>query len=455
MRSLLEAQVERTIQEHRLVDSAIQRIYIAISGGADSVSLLMAMLALGYRERIEALHCNFTLRGEESDHDEDFVRGLCAKYSLPLQVKHFDTRRYSEEQGISIEMAARELRYRWFRSFTDGSDGRSVVAVAHNADDQIETMLLNLSMGTGIRGLSGMPFLKATEGIIRPLQETSRALILDYLQALGQEYREDSSNSDTRYKRNLIRHQLIPLFETLNPSFREAASRTIEHLRSTEALYLESIARYRSALVTTEGIDYKSLLHHPERASILFELLRPYGFQRSVIESLSQHLMQGTTGSKFYSADYLLIHGPERLEIFPREEASPISLTIDIRRDGSLTLPFGGMLRWEDLPISALNGCYRFPRGIALFDYDLLDAEQLIIRSRQEGDTLRPFGMSGKKLLRRILIDGKYSHRARREALLLCAGDRPIWFIGQLADRTYALSPSSKRVLRFTVTYEA
>ena len=113
------------------------------------------------------------------------------------------------------------------------------------------------------------------------------------------------------------------------------------------------------------------------------------------------------------------------------------------------------MLRWEHLPISALNGCYRFPRGIALFDYDLLDSEQLIIRSRQEGDALRPFGMSGKKLLRRILIDGKYSHRARREALLLCAGDRPIWFIGQVADRTYALSSSSKRVLRFTVTYEA
>ena len=200
MRSLLEAQVATTIQEHRLIDSATRRIYIAISGGTDSVALLMAMLALGYKERLEALHCNFTLRGEESKSDEAFVRDLCAKYNVPLLVKHFDTLEYADEKGISIEMAARELRYQWFRSFTEGSDGRKVVAVAHNADDQVETLLLNLSMGTGIRGLSGMPFIKQAEGIIRPLQATHRALILDYLSALGQSYREDSSNNDTRYK---------------------------------------------------------------------------------------------------------------------------------------------------------------------------------------------------------------------------------------------------------------
>ena len=267
MRSLLEAQVEKTIREHRLIDSATQRIYIAISGGADSVSLLMAMLALGYGERLEALHCNFSLRGAESDGDETFVRRLCERLSVPLRIQHFDTRQYSEEHGISIEMAARELRYQWFRSFTQGSDGRKIVAVAHNADDQIETLLLNLSMGTGIRGLSGMPFQKEVEGIIRPLQETPRALILDYLQGLDQAYREDSSNSDTHYKRNLIRHQLIPLFERLNPSFREAAYRTIDHLRSTEGLYLESIARYRSTLVTEASSQSSRASRYPFRAT--------------------------------------------------------------------------------------------------------------------------------------------------------------------------------------------
>ena len=450
MRSLLEAQVATTIQEHRLIDSATQRIYIAISGGADSVALLVAMLALGYGERLEALHCNFTLRGEESDCDEAFVRELCTKLSVPLQIKHFDTRRHAEKKGISIEMAARELRYQWFRSFTEGSEGRKVVAVAHNADDQVETLLLNLSMGTGIRGLSGMPFIKQAEGIIRPLQATPRALILDYLTALGQSYREDSSNSDTRYKRNLIRHQLIPLFEELNPSFRETTYRMIEHLRSTEALYMEVIERYRSELLSPDGLDYKPLGTHPERTTILFELLRPYGFQRPVVEELGKHLAEGTAGAKFSSPTHLLIHGVQLLELLPREEGAAVSLSIDISQDGQYALPFGGELHWELLSLSALKGGYRTPREVALFDYDRLESQRLTIRSRREGDALRPFGISGKKLLRRILIDGKFSHRARREALLLCREEAPIWLIGHMADRTFALSDTTQTVLRFT-----
>lgn len=450
MHSLLEAQVATTIQEHRLIDSATQRIYIAISGGADSVALLMAMLALGYGERLEALHCNFTLRGEESDCDEAFVRELCSKLGVPLQMKRFDTQSYAEEKGISIEMAARELRYQWFRSFTEGSEGRKVVAVAHNADDQVETLLLNLSMGTGIRGLSGMPFIKQTEGIIRPLQATPRALILDYLSALGQSYREDSSNSDTRYKRNLIRHQLIPLFEELNPSFRETTYRTIEHLRSTEALYLETIKHYRSELLSPNGLNYKPLVTHPERTTILFELLRPYGFQRPVVEELSKHLAEGTAGAKFYSPTHQLIHGAQQLELLPREEVAEVSLSIDISQDGQCGLPFGGELHWELLPLSTLKEGYRTPREVAVFDYDKLSSKILTIRSRQEGDALRPFGMSGKKLLRRILIDGKFSHRARREVLLLCREGVPIWFIGHVADRTFALSDKTQTVLRFT-----
>lgn len=450
MRSLLEAQVATTIQEHRLIDSATQRIYIAISGGADSVALLMAMLALGYSERLEALHCNFTLRNEESDCDEAFIQDLCAKYNVPLQVKHFDTRRYADEKGISIEMAARELRYQWFCSFTEGREGRKVVAVAHNADDQVETLLLNLSMGTGIRGLSGMPFIKQTEGIIRPLQAMPRALILDYLSALGQSYREDSSNSDTRYKRNLIRHQLIPLFEELNPSFRETTYRTIEHLRSTEALYLETIEHYRSELLSPNGLDYKPFATHPERTTILFELLRPYGFQRPVVEELSRHLVEGTAGAKFYSPTHQLIHGVQQLELLPHEEGAAVSLSIDISQDGQCALPFGGELHWELLSLSALKGGYRTPREVAVFDYDRLGSQRLTIRSRREGDTLRPFGMSGKKLLRRILIDGKFSHRARREALLLCREEAPIWLIGHVADRTFALSDTTQTALRFT-----
>ena len=213
---------------------------------------------------------------------------------------------------------------------------------------------------------------------------------------------------------------------------------------------METIERYRSELLSPDGLDYKPLATHPERATILFELLRPYGFQRPVVEELSKHLAEGTAGAKFYSPTHLLIHGAQLLELLPHEEVAAVSLSIDISQDGQCALPSGEELHWELLPLSTLKGSYRTPREVALFDYDKLRSKMLTIRSRREGDALRPFGMSGKKLLRRILIDGKFSHRARREALLLCREEAPIWLIGHVADRTFALSDKTQTVLRFT-----
>lgn len=451
MRHTLEQRVAETIECHGLVASYTDKIFIAISGGADSVALLVAMIALGYKERLEALHCNFSLRSDESDEDEAFVSALCERYHIPLHVKRFDTRAYAQQEGISIEMAARSLRYGWFSTFH--TEGKTVIAVAHNADDQIETLLLNLSMGTGIRGLSGMPFIKPQEGIIRPLQTCPRSLILSYLRDLKQDYREDSSNEELQYKRNLIRHRLIPLFEELNPSFRGAALRTIDHLRSTEALYLECISRYRDQLLSEDKIELHPLLHHPERRALLFELLRPYGFKREVIMDLEEHLKKGgETGRKFHAPRYTLYHGAKYLELLPREEAEKVYLSIEISSRGSMFLPFGGKLSWEVRPIEQLEGGVRVPPTVALFDYNRLRTTTLIIRSREEGDALRPYGMKGKKLLRRIFIDGKYTHQERREALLLCKGETPLWLVGHIADSTYALGANTRQVLRLVYT---
>lgn len=449
MHHTLEQRVAETIECHGLVASYTDKIYIAISGGADSVALLMAMLALGYRGRLEALHCNFYLRADESDGDEAFVSALCQHHGIPLHVERFDTRAYARREGVSIEMAARALRYSWFSTFY--REGKTVIAVAHNADDQVETLLLNLSMGTGIRGLSGMPFSKPSEGIIRPLQTCPRELILTYLSDLRQDYREDSSNEELQYKRNLIRHRLIPLFEELNPSFRGAALRTIDHLRSAEALYLETIEHYREELLTEDKIELHPLLHHPERSTLLFELLRPYGFKREVIMDLEEHLKKGgEAGRKFQAPRYTLYHGSRYLELLPREEGEKVSLSIDLSAKGSMPLPFGGKLSWEVLPMEELQGALRVPPTVALFDYDLLGATTLTLRSREEGDALRPYGMKGKKLLRRIFIDGKYTHQERREALLICKEGAPLWLVGHVADSTYALSVHTRKVLRLT-----
>lgn len=452
MRHPLEEQITKTIARHQLI-GASDIIYIALSGGADSVALLRAMLALGYKERLRALHMNFQLRGEESQEDEAFVRQLCQEQAIPLLVEHRDTSSYAKAHGISIEMAARDLRYAWFASVRaqEMDPLRVKIVVAHHADDQLETFFLNLSMGTGIRGLRGMRYHRAEQGIIRPLLDCPRTLILGYLQALGQVWREDSSNADISYKRNRIRHQLLPLLEELNPSFRSALVRTIEHLRSTEVLYLELIALYRERLMEESLITITPLTTHPEGKTLLFELLYPYGFSREIVEEVYRNILSGTAGAQFYAPNYLLHRGSQHLELLPRDIDEVTPFCISIREDGSCLLPTGQRLTWRIYPASTWQG-KKLPLHEACFDLASLATSELTMRSRKEGDMLYPFGMWGKKLLRRIFIDGKYSQQARREALLLCLNDQPIWLLGHVADRRYAVNAETKQIIHFTLS---
>ena len=501
----LVARVAETIRFHQLLPSGQEQIYLAISGGADSVALLMAFLALGYAEQVTLLHCNFSLRAEESDGDESFVRSLATTHDLPLYFQRFDTYAYAQSHGgMSIEMAARELRYGWFASLRQEAKSPTLIAVAHNADDQIETLLLNLSMGTGLRGLSGMPYLKREEGIIRPLLDVPRALILDYLQSLGQPFREDSSNEDVRYRRNFIRHRLLPTLEELNPSFRSVALRTIDNLRGVEALFLEHIERYRAELLGERGIEIAGILASPSPETLLFELLRPYGFSRDVVLEIASNLREGSAGARFFSPQYTLIRASQYLELRPRgEEQESFVATLDISTDGRVILPWGGMrssclassslspstpllplgdlsltdeeaslsispehslppaevsselgvgealLEWSVEPCpQPYQSLLPLPTNEAVFDYEALATTELHIRGRRAGDALYPYGMKGRKLLRRIFIDGKYTHREREAALVVCREDEILWLVGRLADRRYCLTPRTKTLLR-------
>lgn len=443
-------QVELTLRQQQLLPPA-GIIYIAISGGADSLALLMAMLRLGYGPRLRALHCNFRLRAEESEGDQRFVEELCRRLGVALRVTSFDTGGYARERGISIEMAARELRYRWFAEQRAADPEPSVVAVAHNADDQVETLLLNLSMGTGIRGLSGMPYHKVEEGVIRPLMDCPRTLILDYLAAEGQDYRTDSSNADTRYKRNLIRHRLIPLLEQLNPSFAEAATRTIAHLRASECYYLERVEQLRQHVMQPEGIHIARLLEQQYPETLLYELLRPYGFSPETVRGVLAQLHAGNAGARFDSPTHQLLRGQTYLELRPRvqplEEAYQQELSIE--ESGQCTLPDGQCLCWQIEPRPRdLAQLFPLAEGEAAFDYEALGAERLVLRHRREGDVLYPYGMKGKKLLRRIFIDGKFAPAERRAALLLCRGDEVLWLVGHLADRRYRVTEHTQHILR-------
>ncbi|MDO4692794.1 MAG: tRNA lysidine(34) synthetase TilS [Porphyromonadaceae bacterium] len=443
----LEDTVARTIARYQLA-SLGQPIYIALSGGTDSVALLRAMSALGYELR--ALHCNFTLRAAESDADEQFVRALCDAHAISLQVQRYDTERYAREHGISIEMAARELRYTWFTHIL-AEHPEAQVAMAHNADDQIETMLLNLSMGTGIRGLSGMPY-RREDRIIRPLMDCSRREIEVYLRSLGQASREDSSNSDEVYRRNYIRHSLIPAFEAINPSFRQSTGRTIEHLRGVEAVYLSAVEVMKQSVMPRAGcMDIERLMATPHPETVLYELLRPYGFSSEQCHAIAQSLPDLPSGRQFLSPSHRLIRSREVLELgaINREGSEVISL--NIAECSYIDLPIG-RLSWETGAVESLDNL-RCAKYEAIFSLDKLgDTLQLSIRPRREGDSLAPYGMQGRKKLRRIFIDGHFSHQERECALLLCHDNQPIWLIGHIADRTYAIDTRQGRYIKFRLT---
>lgn len=436
--------VAETIRSQRLLKHRDNIVLIALSGGTDSVALLRVFQLLGY-EHLIALHCNFHLRGEESNRDEAFVRALTDRLGVHLLVEHFDTESYAQKHGVSIEMAARELRYNWFTKVRQEQYPGAKVAVAHNADDVLETQLLNLISGTGLRGLSGMPYVRY-DGVIRPLMQVHRRDIEDFVLNEGLGSVHDSSNDDLRYRRNYIRHRILPALEELNPSYRQTALRNMEHLRSAEILYQYAIESLRNQIETPQGLLIKPLLCSPEPKTLAFELLRPYGFDGDMCGLIIQNLSTPSPGRRYYSTTHELVEGRELLELRNKAHTDWQAKKLDITQAGSLETPIG-LLSWRIIPREEVLQLRR-PNNEALFDWDKLRANGSIsIRQRAQGDKLYPYGMRGGKLLRRIFIDGHFTHHERDKALLLCSSDSPIWLIGHIADRRFGVSENTKSVI--------
>ena len=245
--------VVQYIERHKLF-SLDDKILVALSGGADSVALLRLLLSLGYT--CEAAHCNFHLRGAESDRDEHFVRQLCLEHRVTLHTVHFNTEQEAKERHISIEMAARELRYAWFEKTREACSA-AVIAVAHHQDDSVETLLLNLIRGTGINGLRG---IRPRNGhIVRPLLCLDRKEIVGYLESIGQAYVTDSTNLQDEYTRNKIRLNLLPMMQEINPSVKESILKTAEHLDDAASIYNIGIEEAKLRVKTPEGISIGAL----------------------------------------------------------------------------------------------------------------------------------------------------------------------------------------------------
>lgn len=409
---------------HNKLFSTEDKILVALSGGADSVALLRLLLTLGYT--CDAAHCNFHLRGAESDRDEMFVRQLCEEHQVPLHIIHFETEKVAEERHISIEMAARELRYAWFEKIRKEC-GATVVAVAHHQDDSVETLLLNLIRGTGINGLRGIQ--PQNGAIVRPLLCIDRKEIIDYLQEIKQNYVTDSTNLQDEYTRNKIRLNLLPMMQEINPSVKESILKTSQYLNDAGTIYNKGIEEAKQRVLTEEGINIHFLQQEPVPETILFEILYPLGFNAARVKDIHRAL-DGQSGKIFANTEYRVVKDRELLLIKPIQEADKPVLEM---KEYIYTQDF-------TIPRDKSTTC---------FDADKLQ-HPLTLRLWQQGDTFFPFGMKGKKKVSDYLTDRKFSLLRKEQQWVLCCGEDIIWLVGERTDNRFRVDEGTKRVIIVT-----
>lgn len=433
---MFQAKVERFIQRHGLLTGK-RLVLVGLSGGADSVALLGVLVRLGYPCR--ALHCNFHLRGAESDRDEVFARQFADSLGVPFVKVDFDTRGYAAIYQESIEMAARSLRYRWFEEQRQAFNAEAI-AVAHHRDDSVETLLMNLLRGSGIRGLGG---IRPRNGqVVRPLLAVSRVEIEEWLQTQGWDYVTDSSNMSDAYTRNFIRLRVLPLLEQLNPAARETIARSAAHLSAAEQLYAYTVEEARKAVfVTADSLSIEALMRYPSPETLLYEWLRPLGFSRIVVGELFESLT-GLSGKQFYSATHQVLKDRDRLYIAPLQEPSawqPIEIPV---ATGELTQPlrlsFQLMERTSDFQLERAS-------DTAYFDAEKLPG-RLMLRLPQPGDWFVPFGMRGRKKLSDFFADQKMNRWEKLRQPLLCAGESIVWVVGRRADDRFRVGEETKMI---------
>ncbi len=418
---------------------------VALSGGADSVALLLHLQELGFEPA--AAHCNFHLRGEESQRDERFVRQLCKERGVHLHVAQFDTAAEAAATGESIEMCARRLRYEWFAQLCQ-TEGYAAVAVAHHMEDNAETLLLNLVRGTGLRGLCGMA-TASTDGVcgkvrvVRPLLSWTKAEILAYLEENGQTYVTDSTNDDIHYRRNFIRHRLLPLLETLNPQAVRSLHETALRLREADAIYKVGLAavdiRKTSALPGGWTADIEALTALPYARTLLHEWLSPLGFSATQVESA----LNMKPGALLQSKTHTLTLHRHALELAPTPKPLPPTA---LALDGTpLELPDGTTLTAVLMDRDALTAIPREANTVALSADALCGT--LTIRSVLEADRFKPFGMRGTKLVSDYLTDAHISRIGKLSALAVTDRSGIVWLVGHRIDARCAVTDTTRRVV--------
>ncbi len=416
------------------------KILLGISGGVDSMVMFNLFLETDYP--FAAAHCNFNLRGEESDQDQYFVAQECIKNNIHLHFKKFDTVNYSQERGISLQMAARELRYTWFNQLIS-ENGYLSVAIAHNKNDLAETMLINIIRGTGIRGLTG---IKEKRGnIIRPLLFAERIDITRHAIKHKVTFREDSSNIDIKYKRNRIRHRIIPEFEKISDSFVKNLYSTACRLKDVEIVFNEAVKNKFNELCTETDNEFrlniKSLLSLNPLPSYLYEFLKNWNFPREMIPDIIISL-KGPSGKQFYSSTHKLVKDRESLIIRPLQHEAVSRYYIEEE-----TTELHEPLKLKISKMEMFSG-FRIPADpeIACLDLNVLHFP-LLLRKWQKGDYFQPLGMNGLKKLSDFFIDNKFSLIEKEKIWLLTSGNKIVWITGHRIDDRFKITERTKDIL--------
>lgn len=417
------------------------KLLIACSGGLDSIVLLNLLHKL--KIDFSVAHCNFKLRGKESDGDERFILELAGKLQFPIFRIDFDTKKYAKEHKLSIQMAARNLRYDWFKKLATEYNFEYILT-AHHADDNLETFLINLSRGTGIEGLTGI--LEINEIFIRPLLPFSRTEILKFAKDNTLEWREDSSNSSIKYLRNNLRHEVIPNLKSVNPQFLSNFNTTIEHLKQSNEFIKEQVLYLKKELFEISenecvkiSIGNLHKLGNPKTS--LYFLLKDYGFK--AWEDIEQ-MITAQSGKQVFSETHRLVKDRDYLLLTNiSEEISDRKYSIP--EDESMIMIPPGTLKFkntEEISDVNLNTVY-------------VDKEKLkyplTVRKWQEGDYFYPLGMKGKKKLSKYFKDEKLSILAKERVWLLCSDKEIVWIINYRADNRYKISPQTKQLLKITL----
>ena len=427
------------IDDENLFDKQ-NSLLLAISGGKDSVVLLSLLKEAGFNPKLA--HCNFTLRGADSDNDEKFIKELAIKFGLTCFTKSFETKKYAIENGLSTQMAARNLRYKWFGELVN-ENGLDYILTAHHLDDSFETSLYNLANGTGISGLRGI--VAKRDKIVRPMICFSRKEIDEYAEVNEIKWREDVSNASADYSRNFLRHEVVPKLKELNPNLIETFVNTSRRLLSTEALIKKNVDEFRNRVIESGGIKEIPIdLAAKTELVVLDEYLKIYGFNFDQVLLFKSLLEGNNSGKKLHSEFYDIYIDRQNIYLQKREEGIAVDLKV-MESDNSINIGMS-VLTFKISDDTSIN----VQPGIEKVDYDLLKFP-LQIRNWKEGDTFYPLGMKGKKKLSDFMIDEKIPLNLKSSILVLISNNDIVSVIGYRIDDRFKLTSKSRRALQIEI----